>query len=323
MNAPLVHEALETEALLALGRWLQQQGYCFATVTPATHARVNARLESARACDLRDVFGWSRPFAPGLLDARVLWWLRQADLLGSTRDGLSCSKVRFASLGECLFAHSAYPTVDADAVFFGPDTVRFAALIDAELQRAPVPHGARILDLGCGAGPGGIIAARLAAASRPELVLADISTRALRYAGANVALAGVPHASFVQGDLFALVAGTFDLIVANPPYLNDSAKRTYRHGGGAWGGGLSERVVLEGLPRLSPGGRLVLYTGTAVVCGADPLLSFLRPHLETTGWQWRYRELDPDVFGEELAEPAYAGAERIAAVALVVQRPVP
>ena len=67
----------------------------------------------------------------------------------------------------------------------------------------------------------------------------------------------------------------------------------------------------------------MLYTGTAVVRGADPLLSFLRPHLETTGWQWRYRELDPDVFGEELAEPAYAGAERIAAVALVVLRPVP
>ena len=33
------------------------------------------------------------------------------------------------------------------------------------------------------------------------------------------------------------------------------------------------------------------------------------------GWRWRYRELDPDVFGEELDEPAYADAERIAAVA--------
>ena len=321
MNAPLPEGALETDALLSLGRWLRQQGYRFSTVTPATHARVNARLESAQARNLQDVFGWSRPFAPGLLDTRVLWWLRQADLLSSTRDGLSRSKVRFSSLGEHLFAHSAYPTADADAVFFGPDTVRFAALIEAEMQRLPVPHGARILDLGCGAGPGGIVAAQLAAASQPELLLADINTRALRYAAANVALAGIPRASFAQGDLFAPLAGIFDLIVANPPYLNDSAKRTYRHGGGAWGGGLSERIVNEGLPRLAPAGRLVLYTGAAMVHGTDPLLNSLRPYLETKGWQWSYRELDPDVFGEELAEPAYSGAERIAAVALVVQRP--
>jgi hypothetical protein len=34
-----------------------------------------------------------------------------------------------------------------------------------------------------------------------------------------------------------------------------------------------------------------------------------------------YGELDPDVFGEELDTPAYACAERIAAVGLVVQRP--
>ena len=52
-----------------------------------------------------------------------------------------------------------------------------------------------------------------------------------------------------------------------------------------------------------------------------PLLEGLRPFLAESGWPWRYRELDPDVFGEELEEPAYAEAERIAAVALVVQRP--
>lgn len=316
-------EVVETGALVSVGGWLQEQGYHFTTVTPATHARVNSRLESARAGDLRDIFGWSRPFAPGLLEARVLWWLRQADLLGSTRDGLSRCRVRFSSLGQHLFAHSAYPTADADAVFFGPDTVRFAALIEAELERVALAPGARILDLGCGAGPGGIVAAHLGAAAQPALVLADINPRALRFACANVALAGVQRAQLVQGDLFAPVAGAFDLIVANPPYLNDGAKRTYRHGGGAWGGGLSERIVQEGLPRLAPGGRLVLYTGAAMVRGADPLLDALRPHLETKGWQWRYRELDPDVFGEELLEPAYAGAERIAAVALVVQRPLP
>ena len=34
-----------------------------------------------------------------------------------------------------------------------------------------------------------------------------------------------------------------------------------------------------------------------------------------------YAELDPDIFGEELGEPAYADVERIAAVGLVVKLP--
>jgi hypothetical protein len=34
----------------------------------------------------------------------------------------------------------------------------------------------------------------------------------------------------------------------------------------------------------------------------------------------RYDEIDPDVFGEELEQPAYAAAHRIAVVGLVVTR---
>ncbi|MNF15327.1 hypothetical protein D3C80_2178860 [compost metagenome] len=35
---------------------------------------------------------------------------------------------------------------------------------------------------------------------------------------------------------------------------------------------------------------------------------------------WTYRELDPDVFGEELLTPGYQRVERIAVVALIVTR---
>src|SRR5690606_23767482 len=97
----------------------------------------------------------------------------------------------------------------------------------------------------------------------PELVLADINPAALPYAAANAAAAGLGSALCVQGDLFAPAPGAFDLIVANPPYLVDGAARAYRHGGGALGSALSERIVHEGLPRLAPGGRLLLYTGIA------------------------------------------------------------
>jgi methylase of polypeptide subunit release factors len=321
MNASVSPELALTDALVALGRWLQAAGYAFTTVTPATQSHVNARAQAQLARTPRDVFGWSRPFAAGLLPGHVVQTMRSALLVADEPGGLLRSRVRFSSLHGGLFAHSGYPTTDEDAVFFGPDTVRFADLVLAQLQREPPRGGPRILDLGCGGGPGGIVAAQACAALQPRLVLADINPRALRFAAANAALAGMAHVAFAQGDLFAAVQGEFDLIVSNPPYLNDASERTYRHGGGELGEGLSERIVRESLARLAPGGRLVLYTGAAMVEGRDLLLESLRPTLDLRGWPWRYRELDPDVFGDELLEPAYARAERIAAVGLVVQRP--
>lgn len=310
-----------TEALLALGRGLQSTGYRFTTVTPATQARVNAREEARQARSLRDVFGWSRPFRPALLPPGMLDVLASAGLVEPAGHGLLRSGVRFSSLHGRLYAHSAWPTTGEDAVFFGPDTVRFVDLLRAELERVPLPRNGRIVDMGCGAGPGGLAAAQCAQAAAPRLVLADINPRALRFAAANAALAGAGEVSYAQGDLFGAVDGAFDLVAANPPYLNDAAERTYRHGGGRWGEGLSLRIVREGSQRLAPGGRLVLYTGVAMAQGDDPLLHAVQPWLDQRGWPWRYRELDPDVFGEELDQPAYADAERIAAVALVVERP--
>lgn len=321
MNAPASHLAL-TDTLVDLGQWLRRGGYAFTTPTPATHARVNGRPDAGRARNLRDVFGWSRPFAAEMVPPALLLRMERAGLLAPAVGGLFKSRVRFSSLGGQLYAHSAYPTSDADAVFFGPDTYRFADLIERELERRPLEkRGARIVDMGCGGGPGGMAAALASLDAQPRLVLADINPRALQFAAANVALAGLQDVTFAQGDLFDAVDGEFDLVVSNPPYLNDAAERTYRHGGGEFGEGLSERIVRDGLPRLAPGGRLVLYTGAAIVDGRDPLLEGLRTTLDLRGWRWRYREIDPDVFGEELEEPAYRRAERIAAAALVVERP--
>lgn len=308
------------DALVLLGRWLQETGYRFTAITPASHARVNARGGALAARGLRDVFGWSRPFAPGLLPGNALDWLRNAGLLDESGPLLR-SRVRFASLGSALYAHSAYPTLEADAVFFGPDTYRFAALIEAELQRRPLVAGARILDIGCGAGPGGMVAALASPAAQPGLLLADINPRALAFARANAALAGVANASFRQSNLFESLEGRFDLIVANPPYLVDAGERAYRHGGGPLGSGLSLRIVRDSLARLAPGGRLVLYTGAPIVEGRDPFLDEVTPLLVQAGCPFSYREIDPDVFGEELDAPVYADTERIAAVALVATQP--
>ncbi|MEP6790423.1 MAG: SAM-dependent methyltransferase, partial [Ramlibacter sp.] len=70
-----------TDSISQLGHWLLGTGYRFTTITPAAHALVNARPGASEAHDLRGVFGWSRPFASGLLPADALGWLRGADLL--------------------------------------------------------------------------------------------------------------------------------------------------------------------------------------------------------------------------------------------------
>ena len=107
----------ETDALLALGRWLQSRDCRFTTVTPATHARVNARAGTARALTLRDIFGWSRPFDPKLLDDQVLDWLHQGDLLGPAPDGqlplhLPITSYELDELGLDPYYFTLHVTVD-------------------------------------------------------------------------------------------------------------------------------------------------------------------------------------------------------------------
>ncbi|VVO26122.1 methyltransferase [Pseudomonas fluorescens] len=303
-------------ALLHLGRRLQADGYHFITGTPLTHQRVNTRAANQRAKSLRDVFGWSRPFTPGLLAADELQQMQQAGIL-EQRDGLMFSSVRWSSLEGLLLVHSGFPTTASDAVFFGPDSYRFAQLIRSHLQH---DYGAirRAVDIGCGAGVGAILIGR--ARRDAEVLAVDINPLALRMTAVNAALADVANVSVHSSDVLDGVVGEFDLIVANPPYMLDPAQRTYRDGGGAFGAELSLRIVEEALPRLAPGGSLVLYTGVAMVEGSDPFLQALRPWLTCAVYAWTYRELDPDVFGEELLTPGYQRVERIAVVALIVTR---
>lgn len=57
-----------------------------------------------------------------------------------------------------------------------------------------------------------------------------------------------------------------------------------------------------------------------MVEGRDPFLEALSPRLASPLFAWTYREIDPDVFGEELLTPGYQRVERIAVVALIVTR---
>jgi len=285
-------------------------------VTPATHSRVNARKGSGQASSLRDVFGWSRPFAPGLVSNDELQLLERAQVL-VPRGELLGSSVRWSSLDDLLLVHSAFPTDASDAVFFGPDSYRFAQVIHEHLQHNPRPVE-HAVDIGCGTGVGALLIAR--AAQRAQVSAVDINPLALRYATINAALSGVSNVSIAPSDVLDGISGTFDLIVANPPYMLDRSARTYRHGGGALGAELSLRIVEQACERLTRHGTLLLYTGVAIVDGRDALLEAIRLRLAGPQWAWVYREIDPDVFGEQLAEPGYEQVERIAAVALTVTR---
>ncbi len=308
-----------SERLAHLARLVQGTGYHFVTPTPASHARVNARPEARQAHSLRDVFGWSRPCPRDVLPDDIFAALAEANALETAPDGMLRSTLRLSSLEGLLFLHSAYPTTAPDCVFFGPDTYRFAQAMLPYLRGAIGQHAiGRAVDIGCGAGPGAVLIARAHPAA--EVLAVDINPRALQFTAANAALAGVVLKP-VQSDLFASIAGEFDLIVANPPYLVDPAQRAYRHGGGPLGAGLSLDILSASCDRLAPGGRLVLYTGAAILDGADPLFNAAAARLGESGLDWSYREVDPDVFGEELERGAYVAADRIAAVVLEVRKP--
>jgi precorrin-6B methylase 2 len=301
------------EALVDLGRHLRSTGYAFQAPTPATIALVNARPENQLAKSLIDIFGWGRAFRTRFVSDGILNMLEDVGAI-ETSDGHARSLVRYSTLDNLLFVHSAYPTDGDDAVTLGPDTYRFARLLRQKLSEADMPR--TIIDIGCGSGVGGIFAGSRTDRC-PRVMLCDVNEQALQLARVNAELNDLPTAQFVQSDVLSRIDGFADLIIANPPHLSDPAHRPYRHGGER-GFELSQRIVEEGVGQLTSNGRLILYTATPVVDAVDQFFETIEPYLSSSGNRFDYEEIDPDVHGEELTMPAYAHADRISVVALTV-----
>lgn len=122
----------------------------------------------------------------------------------------------------------------------------------------------------------------------------DISGPALEVARRNAARHGVAdRVTFSHGDLLAGVTGTFDAIVANPPYVIDRARPALQPEvrdhepsvalfGGVDGLALVTRLVAAAPARLRPGGYLIFEFGLGQDVEVEELLE-AAPELTLVG----------------------------------------
>ncbi|MFD1954023.1 class I SAM-dependent methyltransferase [Paenibacillus thailandensis] len=109
------------------------------------------------------------------------------------------------------------------------------------LEALILADDAKVLDVGCGYGPIGLTAAKLA--PRGHVTMIDINERAVELARHNAKLNGIANVSIMQSDLYENVKeGTFDSIVSNPPIRAGKA--------------VVHRIFEEGYERLAPGGSM-------------------------------------------------------------------
>lgn len=125
-----------------------------------------------------------------------------------------------------------------------PTTKTLAALT----VRRPVGSA---LDLGTGCGVQAFLAARHAG----TVVATDVNPRAVAFTRLNAGLNGIENVEARRGDLLEPVAGeTFDLVVANPPYVVSPDTTLVLRDGTRPGGEVS-RLIVEAVPaHLRPGG---------------------------------------------------------------------
>ena len=137
-------------------------------------------------------------------------------------------------LGEVL-------SLETSSSLFSPQHIDRGTL--AMLSVAAFAPGLKVMDLGCGCGVVGIVAAKKCGAENVWLL--DVDGAAVDIARRNAENNGVPGVHCVASDGFENVdAAGFDLILSNPPYQSDFA--------------VAKRFIEKGFNRLKIGGTLLM-----------------------------------------------------------------
>ena len=247
----------------------RETGYAFTTVTPATHAHVNARPRNAEARTLRDVFGWSRPFRAEVLrradpapDAGGRRRHRGRPAAAARRSGSPASTAR------CWPTRPTRRTPPMRCSSVPTRCASSAAVIDHLESRHERRCAGRSISAAARAPP----ASASPSVRRGPRSCWSTSTR--RPCGRRASTRGSPGptaSSVRRSDMLRDVEGRFDLIVSNPPFMIDPP----RAGLSPWRRSARRRPLAcrgrsRPCERLAPGGSLVLFTGAAIVEGEDP-----------------------------------------------------
>lgn len=126
---------------------------------------------------------------------------------------------------------------------FSPEHVDRGTL--AMLSHVKIASGMRVMDLGCGCGVVGIVAAKIA--GEESVFMSDADPMAVETARRNAERNGVGGVHIYISDGFGSVdASGFDLILSNPPYQTDFS--------------VAKGFIEKGFNRLKIGGKLYMVT---------------------------------------------------------------
>lgn len=126
---------------------------------------------------------------------------------------------------------------------FSPEHVDRGTL--AMLSVARFEEGMQVLDLGCGCGVVGIVAAKIC--GEENITMCDIDPNAVETAAANAERNGVSGVKVLVSDgLKQVEEAGFDLILSNPPYQTDFS--------------VAKSFIEKGFNRLKIGGTLLMVT---------------------------------------------------------------
>lgn len=132
---------------------------------------------------------------------------------------------------------------ETDSSNFSPNEIDTGTL--AMLSVANFAEGDKILDLGCGYGVVGILAARLIGQER--ILMCDISESAVKQAKINAALNQVPNIDIRLSDgLRNVPEHDFTYILSNPPYHADFS--------------VPKHFIEAGFQKLTLGGKFIMVT---------------------------------------------------------------